>query len=49
MARDQTCVMTGAQSAQGLEACHIIPHAKGHQVRSERPWDHFKFLFMPST
>ena len=28
--RDGTCVMTG--SGEGLQACHIVPHAKGHQV-----------------
>ena len=31
--RDGTCVMTGATGP--VDACHIIPHAKGHQVRSE--------------
>jgi endonuclease IV len=30
--RDGTCVMTGTAH---FAACHIIPHAKGHQVCSE--------------
>lgn len=30
--RDETCMMTG--TVGGVEACHIIPHAKGHQVRA---------------
>ena len=29
--RDRRCVMTGST---GVDACHIIPHAKGDQVRS---------------
>ncbi|KAF8235720.1 hypothetical protein L208DRAFT_1422326 [Tricholoma matsutake] len=32
-ARDGTCVMTG--TGEGFQVCHIIPHAKGHQVCSE--------------
>ena len=36
-ARDGNCVMT---STQRVQACHIIPHAKGHQVRSEYLWIH---------
>ena len=31
--RDGSCLMTGATS--NFQACHIIPHAKGNQVRSE--------------
>lgn len=30
--RDGTCVMTGSSN---VTACHIVPHAKGHQVCSE--------------
>ena len=31
--RDGICVMTGAGTTEDeVEACHIIPHAKGHQV-----------------
>ena len=46
IARDKTCMMTGASAPKGIDACHIIPHAKGNQVRSINvPWDHFKFLF----
>ena len=32
VARDEHCVLTGAKACQ---ACHIIPHAKGDQVRSQ--------------
>ena len=32
IARDATCVMTG-EFAPDCDACHIIPHSKGSQVR----------------
>ena len=32
--RDRCCFMTATTES---EACHIIPHAKGDQVRSRRP------------
>ena len=35
--RDGTCVMTGANEVQ---ACHIIPHAKGHQAYVEHLLNH---------
>ena len=38
IARDKTCVMTGATLPEGHDACHIIPHAKGHQVCLNFPW-----------
>jgi|ERR1700722_8736468 len=41
-ARDGTCVMTGSPRFQ---ACHIIPHAKGHEVHSEYLWNHSKSSF----
>ena len=44
-ARDRTCVMTGDGYTGNLEACHIIPHSKGHQVSLEYLWNHFKFSF----
>jgi hypothetical protein len=37
--RDVTCVMTGALHVQ---ACHVIPHAKGNQVRYEYSWNQFE-------
>jgi hypothetical protein len=30
---DGTCVMTGSEAR--VQACHIVPHAKGHKVCSE--------------
>ena len=42
-ARDGTCVMTG--DTDYPVACHIIPHAKGHEVRFEYLWNHFKSSF----
>ena len=36
--RDRRCVMTGTINFQ---ACHIIPHAKGDQVRFGRPFVSF--------
>jgi hypothetical protein len=41
-ARDGTCVMTGTSYVQ---ACHVVPHAKGHQVRSEYLWNHSESSF----
>jgi hypothetical protein len=41
-ARDVTCVMTGSTNVQ---ACHVVPHAKGHEVRSEYLWNHSKSSF----
>ena len=41
--RDGTCVMTG--DADYPVACHIIPHAKGHEVRFEYLWNRFKSSF----
>ena len=44
--RDRTCVMTGDE--QYCMACHIVPHAKGHQVRhacSEYLSNHSRFSF----
>lgn len=35
--RDGTCVMNGSN---GVQACHIIPHAKGHQVCTEYLLNH---------
>ena len=40
VARDGTCVMTGTENFQ---ACHIVPHAKGHQVCSEHLLNHSEF------
>ncbi len=40
--RDGTCVMTGTAYVQ---ACHFIPHAKGHQVCSEYSLNHSEFSF----
>jgi hypothetical protein len=40
-ARDGNCVMTGPTFA---EACHVIPQAKGRQVRSECLLYHSEFL-----
>ena len=34
--RDQTCVITG-DAAYNSIACHILPHAKGSDVRFSRP------------
>ena len=42
-ARDGTCVMTGTR--EGFQACHIIPHAKGHQVCSEYLLNHMASSF----
>jgi hypothetical protein len=36
--RDRTCVVTG--TAEGCKTCHIIPHAKGHQVCPEYLMNH---------
>ena len=44
--RDGTCVMTGTVNVQ---ACHIVPHAKGHQVCSEYFLNNFQFSFQAST
>jgi hypothetical protein len=41
-ARDGTCVMTGTGNVQ---VCHVVPHAKGHQVRSEYLWNHSESSF----
>jgi HNH endonuclease len=43
-ARDGTCVMTGTGTPYA-QACHIVPHAKGHQVRSEYLWKHSESSF----
>lgn len=40
--RDRTCVMTGTAF---VTACHIIPHAKGHQVCSEYFLNHSEVSF----
>jgi len=42
VARDGTCVMTGTPNVQ---ACHVVPHAKGHEVRSEYLWNHSESSF----
>ena len=42
--RDGTCLMTGT-GARYCQACHIIPHAKGHQVCSEYFLNHSEFSF----
>jgi hypothetical protein len=44
IARDETCVMTASGIAYA-EACNIIPHAKGHQVRSNYLLNHSEFSF----
>jgi hypothetical protein len=41
--RDRRCAVTGTGTAQ-CEACHIIPHPKGDQVRSS-PWYRSRRLF----
>lgn len=38
--RDGTCVMTGSSLGDGLQACHIVPHAKGHLVCAEYLLNH---------
>jgi HNH endonuclease len=43
-ARDGTCVMTGT-GARYAQACHVVPHGKGHQVRSEYLWNHSESSF----
>jgi hypothetical protein len=41
-ARDGNCVVTGTRYVQ---ACHVVPHAKGHEVRSEYLWKHSESSF----
>lgn len=31
--RDVICILNG--SAENVQACHIVPHAKGNEVRSQ--------------
>lgn len=31
--RDGICILSG--SAENVQACHIVPHAKGNEVRSQ--------------
>jgi hypothetical protein len=42
VARDVTCVMTHTSYVQ---ACHVIPHSKGHEVRSKYLWNHSESSF----
>ena len=39
--RDGCCVVTGDQDLMVCDACHIIPHAKGDDVRSSTRWKSF--------
>jgi len=41
--RDTTCVTTNSE--EDCQACHIIPHSKGHQVCSEYLLNHSEFSF----
>ena len=47
-ARDGTCVMTGT-GAPYMEACHVVPHAKGPEVCSDCLWNCSQSSFQAST
>lgn len=47
--RDGACLVTAISQANHIQACHIVPHSKGHQVCAEHLLNHHQSSFHAST